>query len=179
MTKQTTIWTIAIAAIVSVIVALSFPGPTSNLATTSPAGSTFNTAKFAAVAMNLATPGTNGTSSSILNTDTNDRFVLAVKGGCENVGSSLTAYTGAGLASLQLNVATSTTAAPASLNGWANVAKAYVVGTTTTNIIFGSSTLVTATSSLAGIWSANTYMTFSWNATNTAACTVGVEYVGA
>ncbi len=147
---------------------------------TSPQGATFTSAKFAGVAVNLAAPGANATSSSILNTDQNDRYVTAIKAGCEGVGSSNTAYSGAGLAALTLKTATSSTAAP--------------LTNTNTNLVGGSSlTLPTSTaftnvaSSTSGVgtnnaafqvWASGSYLTFTTNATNTAQCTFGADYFG-
>lgn len=148
------------------------------VAGTSPSGSTFNVAKFAGIAVNLALPGANGTSTSILNTDSNDRYVTSFKVGCEGVGTSQTAYTGAGLSALLLKVGTTTTAAPATFTSFAAVALNFTVTTSTPVVLVSSSTLLTATSSLAAAWPTQTYMTFYWNATNTAACTEGVEYFG-
>lgn len=150
----------------------------SQLAGASPSGATFGDSKQAAVVVNLANPGANGTSTSLLNTDSNDRYVTSVELGCENVGTSLTAYTGTGLANLLLSVGTTTTAAPASFNGFANVAQNIKLSTSTVNLEVSSTTLALATSSLAAVWPTNTYMTFFFNATNTAACTVGVKYLG-
>lgn len=145
---------------------------------TSPVGSTFNNAKFAGVTISLASPGANGTSTSMLNTDAYDRYVSSFKVGCEGVGTSKTAYAGTGLANLQVSVGTTTTAAPASFSSFAAIALNFNLGTSTTNLLVSSSTLATATSSLAAVWPTNTYMTFFFNATNTAACTIGTEYFG-
>lgn len=144
----------------------------------SPSGSTFGDAKTASVVISLASPGANGTSTSILNTDTNDRYVTSWHTACENMGTSKTAYTGAGLANLQESVGTTTTAAPATFISFSAIASGFNLATGTTNMLVSSSTLATATSSLAIVWPANTYMTFSFNATNTAVCTTGVNYIG-
>lgn len=154
-----------------------------NVAGTSTTGSTFSTAKFAAIAVNLASPGANGTTSSVLNTDANDRYVSSIKVGCEGVGTSLTAYTGAGLASLTLFAATSSTATPA--NNAFNTNKLgggnLTIGTSTTTFVEGSSTTQaggTAGNNAAAysVWPSGTYMVFTTNATNTALCTFGVDY---
>lgn len=150
---------------------------------TSTTGTTFGTAKFAGVAVNLANPGANGTTSSVLNTDANDRYVSSIKIGCEGVGTSLTAYTGAGLASLTMFAATSSSQTPTSnaFNtnkvGGGNV----TIGTSTVTFAEGSSTTqggATAGNNAAtySIWPTGTYMVFTTNATNTALCTFGVDY---
>lgn len=145
----------------------------------SPTGSTFGTAKLAAITMALA--GSTGTTTSIQNTDSNDRLVTASHAACEGVGTSQTAGSGSGLANLtfsvgttSLNFASATTTTPAP---WAKIA-VFNVATNTINAEVSSTTLATATSSNAIVWPAGTYMTFWWNATNTATCTVGVSYLG-
>lgn len=151
----------------------------------SPAGSTFGTAKFAGVAVNLASPGANGTSTSILNGDASDRYISSIKAGCQGVGSSNTAYVGGGLASLQLTVATSTTAAPATNSNTNSVGGGAVVISTSTAVFGISTSTIAGNSTSPGItkvyfvWASNSYLTFTTNATNTAACTFGVDYFGA
>ncbi len=153
-----------------------YPGTSQNLGNSSP-GTNFNTEKQAAVAISLATPGAGATSTSILNTDAGSRYISSFKVGCSNVGTSQTAYTGTGLSSLQLTIATTATANPATIPvGFADVANAFALGTGTVNLLVASSTLTTATSSLAAIWHAGENLTFWFNATNTAACTIGVSY---
>ena len=144
----------------------------------SPAGSTFNTAKFAGVVMSLATAGANGTSSSILNTDAGNRYVTGVRVGCAGLGNPLTAYTGAGLVSWQLTVGTSSTANPATLSPTNPLLSAAVVPTTTPNMSFSSSTALATPLGNAALWRSGEYESFSWNATTTGNCTVGVDYIG-
>lgn len=144
----------------------------------SPAGSTFNDSKQASVAINLASPGTNGTSTSMINTDGNDRFITSEHAVCEGVGTSQTAYTGTGLASLTLKMATSTTANPTS-NANTNTLPTITVSTSTPNFGISSSTIATPGNNLVGnVWLAGSPLTITANATNTAVCTVGVSYVG-
>ena len=140
----------------------------------SPAGTTSQTAKFFSVVANLGTPGANATSSSILNTSANDYYVKSMNVGCETVGTSQTAYTGAGLASLTVKAATTSTAAPAS-NANTNLAGSITISTTTPNFVEASTTASSGSNSVNYIWASGAYMTFTTNATNTAACTFGVE----
>lgn len=183
--KQNLILTgIVLVLVASIGGAYFFPKVTELAVGTSAAGSTFNTAKYAGIAINLAAPGTNATSSSILNSDANDRYVTAVKAGCEVLGTSKTAYTGTGLAALTLSIATSSTAAPAA-NGNANIvgSTALTLATSTGNFVTASSTASNGASTPGSvlpnnIWLAGSYMTFTANATNTAVCTVGVDYIG-
>lgn len=150
----------------------------------SPAGTTFSTAKFAGVAVSLAAIGANGTSTSILNGDASDRFVSGWRLGCEGLGTSRT-VSGVGLANLLLTIGTTTGSSPTAPSTFAAVANNYIVPTTTGNLILAipsvaSSTIGgTATTTNATVWPSGSYMTFTFNATNTAACTVGVDYVGA
>lgn len=152
------------------------------LAGASPIGTTFNTAKIAQVSVAPAAPGTNATSTSILNTDVNDRYITSEEGGCENLGTSKTAYTGTGLAALTVSMATSSTAAPAS-NANPNVVGsiAMTIGTSTVNFVIASSTASNGTTPgsalVSNIWTAGSYLTLTFNATNTAACVIGVRYL--
>lgn len=144
----------------------------------SPTGSAFADSKVADVAINLAAPGANATSTSILNTDANDRYITSEKTLCEGVGTSKTAYSGGGLASLTVTIATSSTAAPAT-NGNTNTLPVITVATTTTQYGIASSTMATPGNGLiSDIWAANSYLTFTVNATNTATCIIGVNYSG-
>lgn len=148
------------------------------LAGTSSQGSTFSSAKFAGIAVNLNAPGANATSSSLLNTDANDRYVTALKGGCEVVGTSQTAYTGAGLASLTLFAATTSTAAPATVSNTNKVGGGNLtIGTSTPNFTISSTTAAGGSNAVYNIWPAGSYLTFTTNATNTAVCTFGADYI--
>lgn len=150
----------------------------------SSAGASFNTARFAGVVANLSTAGANATSSSVYNGDSSDRYITAIRLGCNGVGTSKTAYTGTGLSALTVSVATSSTAAPAT-NGNTNLVGglAVTIGTSTANFVEASSTSASTvpnvgSNSVANIWAAGSYLTFTTNATNTAACTFGVDYIG-
>jgi len=143
----------------------------------SPAGSTFSDAKVAMVSVNLANAGANGTSTSILNTDGNDRYITGYQIGCETVGTSKTAYTGSGLAALQLTIGTTTAANSATIPSANLVVNAGTVATSSVYFLQASSTLQTG-SITSAIWGANTPLDFWFNATNTATCAVGVSYVG-
>lgn len=150
----------------------------------SSAGTSFNTAKFAGIVMVPSAPGTNATTSSILNTDANTRFVTGWRMACTGVGSSFTQVVGTGLANWTIAIGTSSTAAPATFsaaNTYAPVTGGnfnIATNSASTEVVVSSSTLQTATSSKATPWHAGEYMTIGFNATNTAACTVGVDYVG-
>jgi hypothetical protein len=149
--------------------------PQKQLAGASPAGSSFSNAKFAGKAVAPATAGENATSTSILNTDANDRIVTVIRAGCQNIGTSRTAYTGAGLSAFTLSVGTSSTAAPAAIPSVLVGGGAVTIGTSTVQYAVASSTSGSEKNYV--VWPANSYMTFWFNATNTAACTVGVDYL--
>lgn len=146
--------------------------------TGSPAGSSFNSAKFAGETASLASAGENGTSTSILNSDVFDRYITSVVVACNTVGTSKTAYSGGGLANWTITVATTSTAAPATLPSGYNPVLGGVlnVSTSTPNTLVASSTAGVSSTTL--LWAANSYLTFQSNATNTAACTFGANYVG-
>lgn len=136
-------------------------------------GSTFGTAKFAGVVVNLANQGQNGTSTSLVNTDTSDRYIDSLKLGCESVGLGST-----NKAALTMSVATTTTANPAAFAYNQALALNYGIATGTPNFIMASSTTIIATSTDAMLWRSGEILTFWFNATNTAVCTVGVGYIG-
>lgn len=140
-------------------------------------GTSFGTMKFSGKVISLASAGANGTSTSLYNSDSFTRYVTTVHTTCTDVGTSKTAYTGAGLANLTLRVSTSSTEAPAT-NSNGNWLAAINVATSSAYYQLASSTPGIATSSAWALWSSGSYMTFTFNATNTAACTVGVEYIG-
>ena len=141
-------------------------------------GGIFNTSTQASVVVNLASPGANATSSSILNSSSNDYYITEVKAGCEGIGTSKTAYTGTGLASLTLAIATSSTSAPAT-NSNTNYSggTTITIATSSTTFLLASSTALTGTSITNVIWASGSYITFTTNATNTAVCTFGVHYI--
>lgn len=144
----------------------------------SPAGSTFNNAKFAGVVVSLQSTTTNGTSTSLLNSDASDRYVVAVRAACEGLGTSKSVGAGAGIAALSYSVATTSTANPSTPTYNFALASSTVMGTSTVNNLVSSSTILSASTTNAMVWAAGTNLTFWWNATNTAVCTEGVDYIG-
>lgn len=177
MTTNTKILlSVLFAAIATVAIRGNFYPIQQFLAATSPSGTTFGTAKFAGVAVNLASPGANGTSTSILNTDSGTRYITSLKAGCEGVGTSQTAYTGAGLSALTITAATTSTPAPAA-NGSASIGGgAFTLATATPQFTESTSTAAGGTSKTYPLWASGSYLTFTTNATNTAVCTFGADY---
>lgn len=178
MNKKIVSTILAIVITVAIVGAYHYPKSEESVSLAgSTAGSVFNSAKFAGVVVDLSTPGANGTSTSILNSDASDRFISGFRVGCNGVATSRTAYTGVILDALKLTIGTSTDSAPATFTGFANVTTGYTLGTSSPVLIVASTTPQTATSSLAARWPSNSYVTFTVNATNTAVCTFGVDYL--
>lgn len=146
-------------------------------ATNNAAGTTFNTAKVAQVNI---TPSTgSATSSSILNSDATDRYITNSYVACNTVGTSLTAYTGAGLTSAGWLWRMATTAAAitgALADSNTNYASNAPLSTSTAVSFIASSTEGVLTGN-SRIWPTGTYLTIQPNATNTAVCTAGVYYI--
>ncbi len=178
MTKQTLVSLGVAVAILLGVAGLFFPKSVSQTVTQlvgSPTGSTFNTAKVAAINMTLATAA--ATSTSVYNGDSSDRVILDLFASCSGVGTSLTAYTGAGLASLTISAATTSTSAPANVTNASLVfgASGTTIATSTPDA-YSANTTFTAGPFLRR-WAAGSYLTFFTNATNTAACNVGAHYL--
>ncbi len=129
----------------------------------SPAGSTFSTAKAAAT---IFVPSNGATSTSMYNSDANDRYVTGINVACTGVGNSFTAVSGAGLATLFFRAAVV-----------ANTNNAAVVPIATTTSIMQVASTTVPTSAYMQVWGAGTYMTVTSNATNTATCTVSLPYL--
>lgn len=144
--------------------------PEQSAGTTSGTGNSYHMATFA---FNPTTAS--ATTSSILNSDSQDRIVLSSYVSCSGVGTSQTAYTGAGLANLTFTIATTSTANPAALGNTAYVLQQNLATSTTESSVASTSISKFATGN-AFRWQAGTYMTVSSNATNTAACVVSIPY---
>lgn len=138
----------------------------------SPAGTTFNSAKIAAVSMVPLSAG--ATSTSILNNDANIRWMAGFgMAACTGVGTSNTfPSTGTGLAAWSVQAAT-TSVPNNGLQGNTNYAMNLTIPTSTPVENISTST----PSAQWGLWAPGTYMTFTTNATNTAACVFEMDYV--
>lgn len=140
----------------------------------SPVGSTFNIAKIASVDISPLTA--NATSSSILNTDSSARYVADFGFvGCTGIGTSYTFPNTAqgALAALLIQAAT-TSATGVGLQGNTNYFLNMTVPTSSSQYIQNSTS---TPPSNAGYWAPGTYLTFTFNATSTGACTVEVDYL--
>lgn len=139
-------------------------------------GSSFTTAKIASVNITPLTAG--ATSTSILNTDASARWAYGYTiADCTGLSSSYTYpnTNATALANLLLQVAT-TSIANLGLQGNTNYFANLVVSTSTYAGQFSNSSTTTAPV-MAGYWPSGTYLTFTFNATNTAACTVAAYYL--
>lgn len=137
-------------------------------------GSTFTTQKM--VAVNMAPLTAAATSTSILNTDSSARWIADFGlAGCTGAGSSFTYpnNSGTGLAALLIQAAT-TSVANQGLQGNTNYALNMTVSTSSPAYTESATSTL---ASNAGYWAPNTYMTFTFNATNTAACIVEMDYI--
>lgn len=141
----------------------------------SPAGTTFNTGKVVAVDISPATQ--TSTSSSVLNTDASNRWIASFGfSGCTGTQNSQTDLTGTGLASWFVQAAT-TTVANQGLQGNTNYALNLTIPTSTAGVPAIVAASTSTPSAVFGIWAPGTYMTFTFNATNTAACVVEMDYI--
>lgn len=176
--------------VVAVLAVAAFAGgyffPKSTVAgTASSAGATYGDAKFAGVSINLANAGSNGTSTTIVNTDAVDRYILSIRIGCQGFATRITNNNG-GVANLNVSIGTTTSATPAAFLSNSAVAQNLIVPTTSLSMVL--SVGATTTPSTFGIssttnsflWSAGTGLTFFWNATSSnTTCSEGVDYIGA
>jgi hypothetical protein len=177
MTKFKIVSTVVIAVIlgVSIYGAYQYPKLPVSFGTSTQGGTGSTARQFNVYGVNLAAPGNNATSSSVLNNTGNDLYVTGVKIGCEGVGTSKTAYTGTGLAALTVTVGTTTFAATSSAS-LTPIATAITMATGSVDFLSASSTQILAgNAQYLDIWNAGTYMNFFTNATNTAVCTFGVD----
>lgn len=177
------IYTIAGVIVAGAIFVLGYESHQTSLAgAVSPNGTTNSITRSAYITFQPAT-GT-ATTTSILNPVGNDVIIKTADEVCTGIGSSQAAYSGGGLLSngLVITAATTSTANPPTLSALNTnyILDTGNVITTTTPALFYSST---STPGLIGlnatnrIWAANSYLTFSSNATNTMSCTVGVSYL--
>lgn len=175
---MTTFTKSVIAVIAAVVITLAIYGayqyPHQLVATGSPSGSTFGTMKFAGI---VWLPNTGATTTSILNSDASDRLITKFDGTCTGVTSSFTAITGAGLASLTLKAATTSTNAPAIVTNGNFVLNA-TISTSTAVFALSSTTMLLAGDATTTVWKTGSYLSLWTNATSSATCTVGVEYIG-
>ena len=130
---------------------------------TSDAGSTFSSPKMSAIVFNPSS--TSATTTSVYNSDANDRFITSSFAYCSGVTATPV---------VALTAATTSTANPTSL-GNTN----YVLNVTVSTSTLPISATATSTygSALWQKWPAASYVSFAASATTSATCTIGVNYV--
>lgn len=157
------------------VLGLFFPRSTSLTTTVvqgiSNVGASNSTSKLFTITSSPSTDG--ATTSSILNTDGTDRAVTSVVAFCTGVASSKTYLTGTGLAAFTVQMSTSTSAVDAKAN--TNYVASFTIATSS------SWSQVSSTTPYAGavnsVWPTNTYLNITYNATNTASCTIGAYVI--
>lgn len=159
---------------IAVVGAYFYPNQAAAPATvSSSAGTTFNSAKIAAVNI---TPSTSSATSSgaLYNSDSSARWIRGGFASCTGAGTSYVwpNTNATGLASLAFNAATSSSASNLGMPPQ-NLAMSINVATTS---LFSNNSTSTINGNVQGYWPAGTYLVITANATNTAACTVGVYY---
>lgn len=145
--------------------------------TASTAAVTANDAKIAE--FNFAPTTAAATTTSVLNSDSQDRIITSFDTACSGLGTSLTAYTGAGLAALVFKVATSSTDTPNNLSN-TNYVYNGTIATSSSSFYDASSTPGLTSATVVNFnrrWPAGTYLTVSSNATNTASCILNARYL--
>lgn len=172
MNKITTILLLGVIALVGgLYFRNSIVNYSTNVQGVSSPGATNSSAKEYTVTMAPAT--LSATSTSLLNTDGTDREIISSVTACTSVGNSFTSVTGAGLANWIVQMSTSTSNG-GGLQGNNNFASNITISTSSPWVFVASST-ETFPTYVARVWPTNTYLNILFNATNTAACTVGVR----
>lgn len=122
----------------------------------------------------------NGTSTSILNSGGSDRAITSVVAYCSNIGTSQNFLVGNTAPTLVSNgwtlLVATTSVANQGLQANANyIANTFVATTTSTYFTATSTEGVIAYANR--IWPTGSYLTFNSNATNTATCTYGANWL--
>lgn len=171
MTKKIIFW-LSLTLVVALGAYIFVFSPKSVTVGASPVGTQAGTAKLATINWSLATNA--ATTTSIFNNDRQDRIIQGSFIACTLVGTSKTPLTGTGLAALTVSSATSSTANPSTLTNANKVMNATTVATSSPWVLATAS----APSGSTLVWPTQTYLSFASNATNTAQCVVGVNYLG-
>lgn len=145
----------------------------------SPTNSTFGTQKVLGVIMDMS----QGTSTSIQNNSASSVVATTLNYACTGVGTSQTAYTGVGLASVSIKIATtsvtSTGSTPTSnvAVGNTNLMVSTTLATTTSSTLVSSSTVAIGGTVLNAIIPSGAFVTVFTNATNTALCSINLDTI--
>lgn len=137
------------------------------------AGSTFSSAKVAAI--NINPQNRTSTSTSIYNGDASDRIITDAFVTCTGL-TNMFGATDAGVINFQWGAATSSVAAPT--NSILNNALSAMNITVATSSADGYTATTTYTSAFARRWAAGSHLIFQTNATSSSAsCQAGVHYL--
>ncbi len=132
----------------------------------SSAGVNFNSAKVALVTV---APSTSAASStSILNTDASGRWIEGAYAGCTGTGSESVAQLALGYS------AATTSVANLGAQGNTNTAARLTIATSSA---FSNISSTTPNFDMKAYWPSSTYLTFTFTATTSAACVIGVSYI--
>lgn len=169
-----TIVLVAISLIIGTVVGYVFSHKSDIVTTVSPAGTTGTSGKYYSQTISLTS--SSATTTSMYNNSGFDFAVRAVDVMCQSVGTSKTAYSGSGLATLNFKIATSSSSAvtgtvsDVNTNYMANIN----IGTSTVDS-YNATTTEGVIAGTSKIWPNGTYSIISSNATNTASCAVGIS----
>lgn len=145
-----------------------------NVGAASSSGQTFSGSNSTTVTFAPLT----SSSTSILNNGGNDRDITKVVVSCQGIGTSYS-YNGAtAIASWQLSNVATTSVSSNGNQGNVNYMYAATTIATTSPYSFMSTTTEGVIYAVSRIWPVNTYLTFNFNATNTAACSLTADYFG-
>ncbi len=136
---------------------------------------TFKTARIAEVGLSPASD--TSTSTSILNTDSTDRVVTNAWYYCNVLGTSKTYLTGTGLANLIFRISTSSNSTGYGVTNANYLLDSNVATTSAGTSVYTSSSTTPFPDNTSRLWASGSYIRFYSNATNTAQCVIGVDYL--
>lgn len=133
-----------------------------------------------AFSVTMAPLTASATTTTIVNNTSFDRAIIDVEAYCQGVGTSYTYpnTSATGLANLLAQIAT-TSVSGLGLQGNTNYVGNLTISTTTPlgDTYTGASTTTPYPTDVSRIWPAGTGLSFTFNATNTAACTISGSYL--
>lgn len=164
--SKITISIVALLVAAAIVGAYFYPGSTVVQLAGSPAGTTFNTAKVAAINYSPATAA--ASSTSILNTDTSTRILT----------DEFVSCTGANGQGATFTMATTTLANLGSQGNNNSAATVIATTTTTSQNMYSASSTEGAITYVSRLWPSGTYLTITASAVNSGSCNVGAHYLG-
>ncbi len=165
MKNSTLIWIALV--IVAALSLGAYMYPTNEVQTLagSPTGTTFSTAKIAAI--NFTPSASAASSTSMLNSDASDREITSTFNTCAGVNGQGITITGATTSVANLGLQGNPNLISNMFGTTTTSAKSYYVSTTTEGVLSGTSR----------VWPAGTYLTFVASSTTSGVCTVGAHYL--